>query len=178
MALSSTPYATNSFAQQVNAGNGHFDYTKPNAPTTMSYHGGTIVAGNNIIGRINSWQPSGAYTREGVFVYELNTTTWGLPVDYIPGKATGFNITYTRSEVWGQELELALGYGAVWANLTDQTYPFAANEYLFKGNSPYRVWLYSGCWFTEKNPDSWTNEGDGVYKINCGMVFVSRVRTT
>lgn len=175
---SPTPYATNAFNAQVNAGNGHFDYTNAQAPTTMTYHGGTIVVNGNIVGRVNNWQPAGAYTREGVHVYELNGRTWGVPVDYIPGKATGFNITFTRNEVWGQELELALGYTSVWENLTDQTTPFIANEYLFKGNVVYRQWSYSGCWFTEKNPDAWASDGDGIFKVSCGMVYVTRKRTT
>ena len=168
-----SPYATNSFGQTVNP----IDFTKPGTPTLMLYHGGSIVVGNNIIGRITNWQAAGAYTREGVHIYELNNNTWGLPVDYVPGRATGFNVTFTRNEVWTQELEIALGYGAIWDNLTDQNYPFGAQEFLYKGTVPYRTWSYSGCWFTEKNPNEMTSDGDGVIKVACGMAFVSRKRT-
>lgn len=175
---SPTPFATNTFSQQVNAGNGHFDYTKQGTPTVMTYHGGSIVVNGNIIGRINSWQPAGAFNREGNHVYELNNNTWGLPVDFVPGKATGFNITFTRSEVWSQELEICLGYGNVFSNLTDQTFPFNAIEYLFKGNVVYRQWSYNGCWFMEKNYDAWTADGDGIIKVNCNMAYVARKRTT
>ena len=165
-----TPYATNSFAVKTQP----VDYTKTFVPTTQMYHGGTIAVNDKIVGRITNWQPAGAYTREGNHVYELNNNTWGLPVDYVPGRATGFNITFTRTEVWFQELELALGYAGVWNNLTDQTYPFTAREYLFRGAALYRTWAYLGCWFTEKNPSEWTSEGDGRITVGCAMAYVSR----
>lgn len=171
---SPSPYATNSFAVQTQA----IDFTKEGSPTVQMYHGGTIVVNDKIVGRIQTWQSAGAYTREGSHVYELNGSTWGLPVDYVPGRATGFNVTFTRSEVWGQELELALGYTAVWANLTDQTFPFTAREYLYRGADPYRIWSYLGCWFVEKTPNEWSAEGDGKITVSCGMAYVSRKRVT
>lgn len=168
-----SPYATNDFGVIAKP----IDFTKDNTPTTQLYHGGTIVVNSKIIGRINAWQAAGAYTREGTHVYEVNAKTWGLPVDYVPGRATGFNITWTRSEIWDQELEIALGYGAVWENLTDQNYPFVARELLFKGSSLYRSWSYFGCWFTEKNPVELSAEGDGIFSVSCAMNYVSRKKT-
>jgi hypothetical protein len=168
------PYAQNAFNAAVNP----IDFTKAGTPTIQMYHGGTILVNENIVGRINSWQPAGAYTREGTHIYEVNSNTWGVPVDYVPGRATGFNITFTRNEVWSQELEIALGYGAVWDNLTDQTYPFTAKEMLYKGATVYRIWSYFGCWFTEKNPSEWSNEGNGVISVSCGMAYVSRKKTS
>lgn len=170
---SPTPFATNAFGVRVNP----VDFTQPGTPTTQMYHGGTIVVNGNIVGRINSWHAAGAYNREGVHVFEVNKETWGLPVDYVPGRVTNFNITFTRAEVWNQELELTLGYDGVWNNLTDQTHPFVAQEFLFQGTVPYRTWSYFGCWFTEKNPVEWSAEGDGVIKVNCNMAYVSRRRT-
>lgn len=171
---SSSPYATNTAGVKA----APIDFGKEYAPTVQMYHGGTIVVNSKIIGRITNWQPAGAYTREGNHVYEINSNTWGLPVDYVPGRSTGFNITYTRNEVWGQELELALGYGNVWENLTDQNYPFVANEYLFRGEALYRSWSYLACWFAEKNPEAWAADGDGIIKVSCNMNYVSRKRTT
>ena len=173
MAGNVAPYAQNAFNAKV----AQIDFAKAGTPTVQMYHGGTIVVGANIVGRINSWQPAGAYTREGTHIYEVNSNTWGLPVDYVPGRATGFNITFTRNEVWAQELEIALGYTGVWNDLTDQTYPFLAKEMLFKGKTLYRTWSYSGCWFTEKNPSEWSNEGNGVMSVSCGMAYVSRKLT-
>jgi len=170
---SPTPYATNSYAVQAKG----IDYTKDGAPTIQMYHGFSIVVNDKIVGRIQTWQPAGAYTREGSHVYELNNNTWGLPVDYAPGRGTGFNITWTRVEVWSQELELALGFPGVWANLTDQDYPFTAREYLYRGVSPYRIWSYFGCWFTEKNGGEYSSEGDGKITVSCGMAYVSRKKT-
>jgi len=173
-----TPFATNSASVQTQA----LDYTKPQAPLAQSYHGGAIMVNSNVVGRIEEWHPAGAYTRNKTHCYEINNKTWGVPVDIVPGIATGFNITFTRSEVWAQELEITLGYGAtggaVWENLTDQTFPFQAQEFLYQGATVYRVWTYYGCWFTEKNPTSWTSEGDGRIKVTCGMVYISRKKTT
>jgi hypothetical protein len=174
---SPTPYALNDYGVQVQS----LDYTKfpqSGSNAMMTYHAGSIVVNGKIIGRIDNWQPAGAFTREGSHVYEVSNQTWGVPVDYVPGRATGFNITWTRGEIWNQELELALGYRAVWKNLTDQTHPFVANEMLFKGATLYRTWIYSGCWFTEKNHTEWSSEGDGRIKVNCAMAYVSRNRTS
>lgn len=173
MALSASPYGANNFSVKVNP----IEATAVGAPSTMFYHGGTIVVNGNIVGRINTWQPAGAYTREATHVYEVSKETWGLPVDIVPGRATGFNITWTRSEVWTQELELALGYQALWSNLTDQTRPFTANEMLFRGANAYRTWTYYGCWFTEKNPNEWSSEGNGIMQVSCNMAYVSRKKT-
>lgn len=170
MAANTTAFASNSFGVNKLP----IDYTKPGTPTIQTYHGGSIVVNNNVVGRIESWNPAGSFTRSGKHVMELSHVTWGLPVDYVPGVATGFNVTFTRSEVWNQELELALGYAAVWENLTDQTFPFEANEYLFRGADVYRLWRYSGCWMVSKTPSEWQAEGDGMIKVSCDMAYVSR----
>jgi hypothetical protein len=171
---SPTPYATNTVGAQA----GLVDFTQPYTPTTMMTHGGTIVVNGNIIGRINNWHAAGAYNREGTHVYEVNYNTWGVPVDYVPGRATGFNLTMTRSEVWDQELELTLGYTGLWNNLTEQTFPFVAQEFLFKGALPYRTWSYFCAWFTEKNPSEFSAESNGLYQVTCGMAYISRRRTS
>ena len=167
-----SPFATNAYGVQSQS----IDYSDPGAPTTMSYHGFALVVNQNIVGRIQSWNPEGAYSRDGEHLYELNKNTAGLPVDYVPGKATGFHVSFSRNEVWGQELELALGYDSVFANLTDQTRPFVGQEFLFKGSDPYRVWQYSGCWFNAKNPEGWTADGNYVYRITGSIAYVSRIR--
>jgi len=170
-----TPFALNSFGVKTVP----IDYTQPGTPTLQSYHGGTIVVNSKIIGRIDEWNPAGAYNRDGSHVYELNINTFGKPVDYIPGVARNFNVTFTRGEVWDQELEIALGYPAVWQDLTDQNFPFTAQEMLFKGASIYRTWSYFGCWFTEKNLASgWSAEGDAKIKVNSNMAYVARKNTT
>lgn len=170
-----SPYATNTFGVSSRP----IDYTAGNgSPTMQTYHGGTIVVNNAIVGRIDSWQASGAYTRNVELVYELNKNSWGLPVDAVPGISTGFNVTWTRGEVWEQELEIALGYtGGVWNSLNDQNRPFATNEMLFKGTTAYRTWLYSGCWFTSKTPSAQESMGSGRMTVNCDMVYVTRKRT-
>jgi hypothetical protein len=169
-----SPYAQNPFGIEVKP----LDYTVADAPTTKTYHGASIVVGGNIIGRITSWQPSGAYTREGNHVYELSHATWGRPVDYVPGRSTGYTIALVRTEVWGAELELTLGFAQLWNDLSDQDRPFTVQEYLYRGSALYRVWEYKGCWFQDRNEDAQTADGDGIFKVNGTLAYVQRVRTT
>lgn len=170
MTANFTTFASNQFGVE----RAELDFTNDESPTVQMYHGGSIAVGNHVIGRITSWQAAGAYNREGTHIYEVSQKSWGLPVDYVPGRATGFNVTWTRNEVWTQELELTLGFNAVWQDLTDQTAPFTAKEFLYRGATAYRTWAYRGCWFTEKNPAEWSAEGDGIINVSCNMAYVSR----
>jgi hypothetical protein len=167
------PYATNAFGIQTPG----LDYSVPDAPTTKTYHGASIVVDGNIIGRITSWNPSGAYTRAVNHVYELSHTSWGRPVDIVPGQSTGYTIAFTHVEVWSQEIELKLGYASVWDDLADQDRPFTVFEYLFRGDTLYRVWRYAGCWFSDRNEDAQTADGDGIFRANCTLMYVQRTRT-
>ncbi len=167
------PYATNAFGIGVKP----LDFSVPDAPTTKTYHGASIVVGGNIVGRITSWQPSGAYTRDVAHVYELSHITWGRPVDIVPGRSTGYTVAFTRVEVWFQELEIALGYPALWDDLSDQDRAFTCFEYLFRGSTLYRVWRYAGCWFQDRNEDAQTADGDGIFRTNATMMYVQRTRT-
>lgn len=149
------------------------------ALTTKVYHGVSISAGNNtIVGRIQSWQPD-SYTREGIHLYELADISFGRPVEFIPGKTTGFTIAVTRAEVWNSEMEIAFGFTSTFNDLIDQTRPFSVKEFWFKGNltSGNQCWDYKGCWFTSKNIDALTSEGDGVTKISATLAYVSRKKT-
>lgn len=167
-----SPYGDNAFGVSVKP----LDYSHAHAPATKTYHGASIVVNGNIVGRIKSFQAAGAYTREGSHVYEVSHVTWGVPVDHVPGRSTGFNMSITRTEVWFEELEIAFGFPAVFNNLCDQTRPFTVYEYLFRGTALYRVWQYSGCWFTDKNPNSIEAEGDGKEEVTAQINYVSRIR--
>jgi hypothetical protein len=166
-----SPFGTNAFGVTSQP----LDYTK-GAPQTMSYHGMTICVNGNIVGRINSWHPDGAYSRDGEHVYELSSFTIGKPIDYVPGKSTGFTVSFTRTEVWGEELELTMGYPNVFATLADQTYPFVIQEFVYKGQAAYRKWQYSGCWFKAKNPEAFTADGNYIYKVTGQIAYVSRIK--
>lgn len=166
------PYGTNAFAVQTPG----LDYTVADAPTTKTYHGASIVVDGNIIGRITNWQASGAYNRTVNLVRELSHVTFGRPVDIVPAIAEGYTISFTRVEIWSQELELTLGYPAVWDDLADQDRPFTVNEYLFRGNTLYRVWRYSGCWFTDRNESEMAADGDGIVRATCSLMYVQRSR--
>ncbi len=166
-----SPFATNAFDVTVQP----LEQGAPGAPTTKTYHGMSIVVDGNIVGRIQSWQPN-AYTREGNHVRELSHVTWGRPIDYVPGQATGYTVSFTRVEVWNQELELTLGFGSVFDDLMDQTRPWVCQEYLFRGNELNKLWQYSGCWFQTKNNNNWESGGDAIITVECELAYVSRVR--
>ena len=168
------PYGNNAYGISVKP----LELDVADAPTTMSYHGTSIVVNGNIIGRISSWQPN--VTRQGKLVYEVSHVTWGRPVDYVPGISEGYTISVGRTEVWNEEFEVALGLttaGNPFNDLSDQTRPFTIYEYIFKGKDLYRVWVYLGCWFKSKNLTAVTNEGDGIVAVDgAEIAFVSKNR--
>ena len=168
-----TPYATNNHDVRTNP----IDFDAPGSVTSKTYHGLTIVVAGKVIGRVESWQPQ-MFNRGGQHVHELNNFTFGRPVDYVPGVATNFTVQASRTEVWYQEFEVALGFPAVWADLIDQDRPFEVHEQLYRGKSLYRVWVYSGCWFQDKNEDQATSTSDAPkILVNSTIAFVSRRRT-
>ncbi|MCH7511921.1 MAG: GNAT family N-acetyltransferase [Chloroflexi bacterium] len=83
----------------------------------------------------------------------------------MPGQATGYTVSFTRVEVWNQELELTLGFGSVFDDLMDQTRPWVTQEYLFRGNELNKLWQYSGCWFQNKNNNNWESGGDAIVTL-------------
>jgi hypothetical protein len=117
------------------------------------------------------------YTRAGEHVYELNHLTFGRPVDYVPGINSNYTVSCSRTEVWNEELEIALGYPAVWADLIDQDRPFTVKEFLIRGAAVYRVWQYTGCWFTSKNYEAFQAEGVPKVMLSAELSFVARFRT-
>lgn len=175
--LNYSTFAANSFGVQVKP----IDYTKEDVPTSKVYHGITIEAGGSVIGRIQSWNVAGAYTRAGEHVWELNNRTWGRPVDYVPGKADGYNIDAQVAEMWGKEVEIQLGLtapGSAMIDLIDQTFPFAAREFWFRGPAIYRVWTYRGCWLTARGEEAYTSSGTGRVLASMNFKYVSRQLTS
>ena len=146
---------------------------------TKTYHATSIIVGSTIIGRISSWQVD-AFSRQAVHVREVSRATWGRPVDLVPGISEGYKITFDRAEVWGAELELALGLAsgtATWADLAEQDTPFIIKEELYRGIVPYSMWEYHGCWITSRNESARTAEGDGIIKVEGGeIMYVRRIK--
>jgi hypothetical protein len=159
-----------------------FDYSEADEHlTTKTYHGVSIVSGNTdankIIGRIQSWQPD-SYTREGVHIYELSDKFWGRPIEYVPGKATGYTIAVTRAELWKGEMERAFaGATQLFDDLIDQNFSFSIKEFWIRGDASYNIWTYTGCWFTSKNYDAITSDGDGVTRISATIAYVSKAHS-
>jgi hypothetical protein len=155
------------------------NYTDTYSPTAKTYHGIAIEVGGNVLGRIQSWNPA-PYGREGVHIYELNNMTWGKPVDYVPGRATGFSVTATVAELWFKEIEVQLSLtnaGTQFNDLIDQNIPFTCREFWFRGADTYRVWTYVGCWLTDRNEEGYTAEGDARVIANFTFNYVSRRMT-
>lgn len=175
MPLNYTQFASNPFGSEALP----IDFEHPFAPTSKTYHGITIEVRGNVLGRIQSWTVAGAYNREGDHVYELAAERWGKPVDYVPGRATGFNITATVAELWEKELEIQLGIGNnQFDDLIDQTFPFETKEFWFRGNlGQYRVWTYRGCWLTNANEEAFTVEGNARIIRSFEFNYVSRLLT-
>jgi len=167
-----SPYATNQHNVRVQP----LDYTNEQTPSMMVYHGLSIVVNGSVVGRIESYQASNPYNRKVTAVYELSAYTWGQPVDNVPGGSEGeYTMEITRGEVWGQEFELACGFPAVWENLTDQTRPFSLMEFWMRGTDLYRIWMYTGCWFQQKNyGGAFEAAGDGIVKVSGTIAYVKR----
>jgi len=175
--LDYSKFAQNPFGVLVSP----IDYTKPDVPTSKVYHGITIEVGGSVVGRIQSWNVAGAYTRGGEHVWELNNRTWGRPVDYVPGRAEGYNITARVAEMWQKEIEVQLGLtplGTQFVDLVDQTFPFTCREFWFRGPSIYRVWLYRACWLTNRNEEDFTADGTGRVIASFEFNYVSRQLTS
>lgn len=175
MSLNYTPFASNPFGAFAD----RIDFRNAQAPTSKTYHGITIEVAGNVLGRIQSWNVAGAYNREGEHVYELADLRWGKPVDYVPGRATGFNIDATVAELWENEIEIQLSLGNTqFDDLIQQTYPFTAKEFWFRGTlGQYRVWTYDGCWLTAANEEGFTVEGNARVIRSFSFNYVSRLLT-
>lgn len=162
-------HGTNAFNVSVPA----LDFTNRHAPTTQTYHGVTITVNGQIVGRISSWTVQ-VYTRTVTHVRELNANTFGRPIDIVPAINDGYTISAARTEVWGEELEKAVGYGQVFEDLIDQTFPFSIKELWFKGQQIYRITDYHGCWFTDTNLEAWDVSSDAMVKRACNITFCSK----
>ncbi len=152
------------------------DFDAPFAPSTKTYHGFSIQVNGTSIGRITEWTPV-AMDREFTHIGELNARTWGQPVDGVPGRATQFELSFARAEVWGEEIEVALGVASSpYTLLVDQNAPFSIDEVFFRGNTLYEQYRYLGCWFTNRSTDAFSSEGDAVVRISGTLAFVNRIK--
>ena len=151
-------------------------------PKTKTYHGIVIKAnGTTPVGRISEYTPK-FMARTLTPVYELSASTFGRPIDYVPSKEEGREITCSRVEVWNEEYEIAFGAtSSEWRDLCDQYQPFSIHEsWQYGGTSPsgagqdYRTWIYSGVWIASKDLDAFSSEGDAIVKASVTMNYVVR----
>lgn len=168
-----TKFAGNAFSQTTEP----LDYSDKYAPTAKTYHGIALVVNGNVLGRVQSWSNSGAYNREGNHIHELNNRTFGRPVDYVPGIATGYTISAQVAELWGAEIEIQTGSTNRYIDLISQTRPFQAQEWWFRGVAPYEVWTYLGCWLQDRNESEYSSTGDTRVLSNFNFAYVARQHT-
>jgi len=150
------------------------DFSHPHAPTTQSCHGVSIMVNGQIVGRLEDWAVSGVYQRTVTAVRELNWRTFGRVVDIVPSINAEYTATANRFEVWFEEAERALGYGKVFTDLLDQTFPVSAKEVWLRGKTPYRIMDYFGCWLAGKEITGINATGDAIIKTNLTIHFVSK----
>ena len=165
-----------------------YDNNRTNAPQT--FHGISIgagldesggLAGGQVapVGRVTSWNPQN-YQRDATHTYELSASTTGKAVDVTPGRNTQYSVSMTRVEVWGDELEVALGLtdtDEVFEDLMDQDRPFRSDEVLMRASTLYRHWVYRGCWLTSMNFNGFEAEAGDMRIVRSGeFVFVRRER--
>jgi hypothetical protein len=167
--------ASNKFNVEANRPAVPINFAAPYAPTSMTYHGFSIQVSGVTIGRITEWQPQ-QLDRDFTHVSELNAKTWGQPVDGVPGGAKNFTLSFARAEVWGEEAEKAFGETTVYTLLTNQNTPFSVDEVFTKGLQAYRRFRYLGCWWTSKNMDQFTADGDGIVRISGEVAFINKIR--
>ena len=153
-------------------------------PQTKIYHGMDICvyynSNNYRIGRLQSWAPQ-QRTRQAVHKYEINSSTFGRPVDLIPGRAEGYAISISRVEVWGQEIERILGLTSgtqLFRDLMDMRWPITLYEYLYRGDGLlYSLWQYPSCWITSHGDAEVSAEGDGIMMVNMELMHLPRILT-
>lgn len=171
--LNYTPFASNPHGQITEP----LDYTDVYAPTAKTYHGITLVVNGNVLGRIQNWVASGAYTRMATHVFELNNRQYGRPVDLVPGKGDGYTVTASVAELWGAELEIQTGASSRYIDLVSQVVPFVAQEFWFRGADIYETWTYTGCWMTDANEQEHSVDGDSRVMRNFQFSYVGRFQT-
>jgi hypothetical protein len=153
-------------------------------PRTKIYHGMDIAVEYNSqtyrIGRLQSWAPQ-QRTRQAIHKYEISSTSYGRPVDLIPGRAEGYTISISRLEVWGQETEKVFGLVSskeLFRDLMDMRWPITLYEYLYRGDGDsklYTLWQYPSCWITSHGEAEVSAEGDGVMTAQIELAHLPRI---
>lgn len=153
-----------------------FDFSRDGMFTAKTYHGLNICVNETVIGRVQTWG-TGSRTRTVTPKWELSKENFGRPVELVPSKAEGYTLSIGRIEIWNNELEIALGYGAMWSDLIDQNYPITLSERLYKGTQLMRSWSYPACWFNSYSEEQITSEGDGYYQVTAEITHLPRYNT-
>lgn len=156
-----------------------FEARKGYVPESKIWHGLSIAVGNGAnrvqVGRLQSWNVD-AMTRQVTQKYELSAETFGRPVESVPGRAEGYSISVQRVELWENELEKALGYPDVFADLMDVRWAVDLYEYLYKGKSLYRLWKYPVCWMNNLQEIEKGADGDGIITASASFTYLPRIK--
>jgi len=154
---------------------GSLDYQNDDSLVSKTYHKFVLMVNNRPIGRVSNFTPP-PDTRKTKAVRELGTTSFGRVLEQVPSTNDDgdYKIVVKRTEVWGSELETALGFTTRFVDLIDQKRSFSVLSQLWKGDTIYETWTYSNCWITSRSWEEYTAEGEAVILLNAEFVFTSK----
>lgn len=94
--------------------------------TIRTSHAISIKAGSLVIGNIQSWSPS--QSRAITPQYEIDAVGVGLPLEQVPGVASGLTIQIARYDLYTSKMEEVWGTPKPFWMLTDQHNPIDVEE--------------------------------------------------
>ena len=148
-------------------------------PATLvrTSHSLSIQANGTIVGLINGWNPT--QNRAATPIYEVDISSSGGPVEYMPGNVTGLNITINRYDIYNKRMEEAFGTRDL-VMLHRQSEPFSVIE---KWIIPERFgggeerFIYDGCWFTSLGR-TLRSDDNRIVNVNATLVYVKKQKVT
>lgn len=153
------------------------DHSHPQAPSSKVYHGFALQANNVTIGRVTMYTPP-ERDRTVTIQKELNPLTFGQPVDVVPAGAENFTMNFSRTEVWGAEIEKAFGETDIYMFLTSQNRPLSLDEVIFQGERLYQRFRYLAVWYNNISFDGFDATGDGIVRVTANLTYGNKIRIT
>jgi hypothetical protein len=159
---------------------------------TRTSHALTIRANGVAVGLINGWNPTQGRTVTPIF--EVGVDGSGNPVEYMPGNATGLNISINRYDLYTLRMEEAFGTPDL-TMLTRQNEPFDVFEVwqvpditaleLALENAgieagtikPKERFVYRGCWFTSLGRTIRADD-NRIVNVNATLVYTQKLKVT
>jgi hypothetical protein len=144
----------------------------PNIPQTLirTSHAVTIIAGSQIVGQIQNWQPTQSRTITPAF--ELNMETSGRPTENVPGNLSGLTIQVSRYDLFKKKMEQVWGAKNKITMLSDQLNPFEVKEKWVDPDGTTGYTTYFGCWFSQLGRPVQA-DGSRIVVVSATLAYVS-----